>query len=173
MGPEMTNKALENIRFVPKLRILKLGNPITDEGLAHFQHVPGLEELWLHGCKNITDAGMVHVGKLKQLRYLDLGATKIGDAGLAHLSELSNLEHLELYYYTKITNSGLAHLAGLNKLTYLRLSFTKIGDRGLLHLEKLCGLKDIVLGRTKVTADGISRLRSALPGCNVSLGEYS
>lgn len=173
LGPEMTNQAVENLRFVPKLRTLNLQcSLVTDEGLSHLQHVPGLEELSLHGCKNITDACLVHVGRLQQLRSLDLAATKIGDSGLAHLRNLSNLERLELYHYLKITNAGLAHLAGMNKLTYLRLSFTKIGDRGLLHLEKLCVLKDIVLGRTKVTENGIARLRTALPGCNVSLGEY-
>lgn len=173
LGPEMTDQALENLRYVPKLRTLKLvSNPISDEGLAHLHQVPALEELWLHGCRNITDAGLVHVGKLKNLRYLVLGATKIGDAGVAHLRDLTNLEHLDLFHYTKITNAGLAHLDALNKLKYLRISFTKVGDRGVLHLEKLHGLKDLVLGRTKVSANGIARLRSALPGCNVSLAEY-
>ncbi len=173
LGPQLTDRALEYLRFVPKLLILKLvSNPITDEGLAHLRHAPHLEELQLHGCRNVTDAGMVHVGKLKQLRHLDLGATKIGDAGLAHLSELSHLEHLDLMHYTKITNAGIAHLAGLQKLTYLRMSFTKVADRGLVHLESLRDMKVLVLGKTKVTEGGVARLRAALPGCNVSLGEY-
>ena len=172
LGPEMTDRALDNLRFVPKLRTLKIGSPITDTGLAQLQHVPGLEELCLHSCRSITDAGLAHLGNHKQLRHLDLGATKIGDAGLAHLRDLSNLEHIDLQHYTKITNAGIAHLAVLHKLKYLRMSFTKVGDRGLVHLEGLSGLKDLVLGRTKVTESGITRLRAALPGCNVSLGEY-
>lgn len=173
LGPELTDRAMESLKFVPKLRTLKhVSDPISDDGLAQLRHVPELEELWLNGCRNITDAGLVHVGNLKHLRYLDLSSTKIGDAGVAHLRHLSNLEHLDLMHYTKITNAGLAHLVGLNKLEYLRISFTKVGDRGLVHLEKLNGLKKLVLGRTKVSENGIARLRSALPGCNVSLGEY-
>lgn len=172
LGPEMTDQALDNLRFVPKLHTLNIGSPITDTGLAQLQHVPGLEVLCLHGCRNITNAGLVHLGNLKQLRDLDLGATKIGDAGLAHLRDLSNLERIDLQHYTKITNAGMSHLAGLHKLKYLRMSFTKVGDRGLVHLERLSGLKDLVLGRTKVTESGITRLRAALPGCNVSLNEY-
>jgi hypothetical protein len=173
LGQKMTDQSLENLRFVTKLRSLSLSCiPITDHGLSHLHYVPELEELNLHGCKKITDAGLVHVGKLTNLRCLDLGATKIGDAGMAHLQKLANLEQLEVFYHTKITNAGLSYLAGMNKLRYLRISFTKVGDRGLVHLEKLPALSHIVLGRTKVSEAGVERLRLALPGCNVSTGEY-
>ncbi|MBI3824345.1 MAG: DUF4274 domain-containing protein, partial [Planctomycetes bacterium] len=106
LGQKMTDEALEHLHFVTKLRKLTLVKLMTDKGLVNLAQVPMIEELSLHGCGKITDAGLEHVGKLKQLRHLDLGATKIGDAGLAYLSEMTNLEHLELYYYTKITNAG-------------------------------------------------------------------
>ncbi len=61
-GPELTDRAMENLRFVPKLQMLDLScGRITDEGLAHLQHVPGLVELNLHACKKITDSGLVTV----------------------------------------------------------------------------------------------------------------
>ena len=173
LGPEMTDRAMEHLRFVPKLLTLSLScGRITDDGLVNLQHVPGLAKLNMHGCRKITDAGLFHVGKLKQLRHLDIAATKIGDAGLAHLCGLSNLEHLDLYHYTKITNAGLVHLADLKTLKYLRLSFTKIGDRGLVHLYGLSNLKELVLGRTKVTEAGIALLKVALPECNIIQAEY-
>ena len=173
LGPAMTDRALEWLRFAPGLRTIKaVSNPITDAGLAHLERVPDLEELWLYGCRQVADAGLAHVGRLKRLRHLDLAATRVGDAGLAHLRDLRDLEHLDLMHDTKVGNAGLAHLRGLGRLTYLRLSFTKVGDRGLVHLEGIAGLEELVLGRTKVSPEGVGRLRSALPGCDVSLAEY-
>lgn len=169
LGPELTDRAMEHLRFVPKLHTLDLScGRITDNGLANLQNVPGLIELNLHACKKITDAGLFHISNLKQLRHLDIGATKISDAGLAHLCGLSNLEHLSLYYYTKISNAGLVHLADLKKLVFLSLAYTKIGNRGLIHLYGLSNLKELQLGKTKVTEKGIALLKAALPECNIT-----
>ncbi len=49
----------------------------------------------LSHCKNLTDAGLVHLLKLTSLRSLDLGRCfKITDAALAHLSKLTSLRLL-------------------------------------------------------------------------------
>lgn len=48
----------------------------------------------LRGPTHVTDAGLEHIGALKQLRELGIGSSRITDAGLVHLAELKRLEHL-------------------------------------------------------------------------------
>src|SRR5262245_50620249 len=50
----------------------------------------------LHGTK-VTDADLVILKNLKELRVLDLRLTRIGDAGVANLKNLTKLETLNLF----------------------------------------------------------------------------
>jgi hypothetical protein len=56
-----------------------------------------LRILALFACKDLTDDGIKQLAALKNLRYLDLLATKISDNGLMELSALPRLEHLRVY----------------------------------------------------------------------------
>lgn len=53
----------------------------------------GLQNLTILGLPGaqITDAGLVHIGKLRNLEWLDLQNTKITEAGLIHLEHLKAL----------------------------------------------------------------------------------
>ncbi len=74
----------------------------------------------------------------------------------------------ELYLWrTKVTDAGLKHLAGLKALQTLDLSDTKVTDAGLKHLAGLKALKELGLEDTKVTDAGVSRLKRALPNCDI------
>ena len=72
----------------------------------------------------ITDAGMVHLGKLKDLRSLTLNSRAVTGAGLAGLEGLSHLEELELFHMD-LGRIGLSHLPYLPALRKLRLLGTK------------------------------------------------
>ena len=48
-----------------------------------FAALPGLTSLNLDDCPGVTDASMDTVGKLANLEFLHIGATKVTDAGLA------------------------------------------------------------------------------------------
>ena len=50
----------------------------------------------LHGTK-VTDADLVILKNLKELRVLDLRLTHISDAGVANLKDLTRLETLNLF----------------------------------------------------------------------------
>ena len=60
----------------------------------------------LSGRTEVTDAGLVQLEELIQLRYLDLTRTEVTDAGLAHLKGLINLQTLELAR-TNVTDAGV------------------------------------------------------------------
>lgn len=97
--------------------------------------------LYLHDS-GITDAGLVHVKGLTQLKSLWLDGTAI-------------------------TDSGLAHLEGLKGLENLSLEQTRVTDAGLVHLERLTGLKNLSLKQTQATDRGVIKLKRALPDCSI------
>lgn len=93
---------------------------------------PSLVWLNLSGTA-VTDAGLVHLAQLAQLRRLNLSRTAVTDAGLAQLGGLGALEVLNLYG-TGVTDAGLAHLHGLASLTKLYLWETAVSDAGVAAL---------------------------------------
>ena len=58
---------------------------------------------------HLTDAGLVHLGKLTALRKLSLTGNRISDAGLDQLTGLKNLEVLHVGD-TRVTESGRQRL---------------------------------------------------------------
>ena len=109
---------------------------VTNEQLAPLEQLPMLRSLSLHFGTKITDAGLVHLKGLSDLRRLDLGYTSVTDEGLTQLKYLTKLETLDLTH-TKIGDKGLAQLNCLEKLENLDLSDTKVSDEGLAQLEGL------------------------------------
>lgn len=63
-------------------------------------------KLWLQEC-NLTDDGLLYVGKMHELRVLYLDGNPVTDDGLAYLSELPHLEVLSVTD-TCVTANGVA-----------------------------------------------------------------
>jgi hypothetical protein len=91
------------------------------------------------GAEKITDAALVHLPKLEELRHLELYyCSKITDVSLEKMNKvfksptnfdlftflkysiifikLHSLVFLDLYYCSEITDTGLSNLSGLTKL---------------------------------------------------------
>ena len=113
-----------------------------------------------------TDAGMVHLKGLTELKELWFDASQITDAGLVHLEDLTKLKWL-WFWNTQVTDAGLVHLRGLTKLEVLSLGGTQITDAGLVHLEGLTELKVLHLWDTQITDEGVEKLQQALPNCTI------
>ena len=62
----------------------------------------------LDSCK-VSDAGVQHLGKLTNLKYLSLGFTHVTDQGLESLKGLKHLEGIGLAN-TKTTPEGIDRL---------------------------------------------------------------
>src|SRR5262249_13797928 len=73
---------------------------IGDDWLIPFDEITTVN---LRGSR-LTDAELVHLSGLQNLKSLDLSGTKVTDAGMAQLAKLTNLEHLDLAS-TEITDS--------------------------------------------------------------------
>jgi len=127
-----------HLKRLASLRFLEMsGFHMIDSYLGYVKEHTGLEALTL---RNVSDAALVFLRRLANLRSLSLGSTKITDRGLIYLRELSSLESLDL-------------------------SSTEITNRGLVYLEELANLTDLDLSSTNVTAARAEALSRTLPKC--------
>jgi internalin A len=137
----------------------------TDAEMVHLQGLDQLKSLYLYGT-HASDAGLMHLHGLSQLKELILDYTEVTDAGLGHLRELKQLEWLALDN-TKVTDAGIVYLQGLSQLKDLRLRDTKVTDAALAHLDGLSQLRVLDLRNTKVTDQGVKKLQQTLPKCRI------
>ncbi len=145
---------------------VEFSNPaFTDAEMVHLKGLTNLRELSLRGTK-VTDTGLGHL-KGMALTSLDLLFTPVSDAGLEHLKGMTSLQTLVLTE-TRVTDAGLKHLTGLTRLGYLGLNATKVSDAGIEHLKELKSLRTLTLRGTHVTDTGVRELHSALPNCHIS-----
>jgi Leucine-rich repeat (LRR) protein len=105
----------------------------------------------------ITDANMVHVGRLKKLEQLRVHRM-IGDDGFAHFAELTNMRILNMPN-CRVADAGMGHLKNMTKLENLILSATNVSDTGVAYLKDKPALKLVNLTRTKITDAGLMELK--------------
>ena len=73
-GTSVQGTTLAQLSELPALRTLVLGPAVEDAQLEALRSLPALEELDLRGCHHISDAGLVHLEGLKNLRIIWLPA---------------------------------------------------------------------------------------------------
>ena len=105
----------------------------------------------------IADDRLLIVSQFKRLDQLFINGVDVDDTALAHLQNSKSLKLLSLAS-TKVGDEGVHYLAKLENLEYLDLNGTSTSDAGLRHLN---------LHRTRVTEQGVTKLRQALPSCQV------
>ena len=131
----------------------------TNAELVHLKSLINLRALNL-GRSRVTDAGLVHLKGLANLQELGLSLT-ITDAGLTHLQGLAKLQALNLGR-SRVSDAGLLHLKGLTKLQALNASGARqITDKGIFHLKQLTGLRQLKLNGTQLTDAGLAQTQRA------------
>ena len=131
--------------------------------LAELRHIPTLRSLkvWAQQGNGrgpvLWSESLQSVGRLTQLRELDLSDTKVVDGDLAPLGKLFHLQTVELSG-TEISDAGLTALLPLKDLTKVSLASTKVTDVALIPLSQWPGLEDLDLSGTVVTDDGLTHL---------------
>jgi hypothetical protein len=96
---------------------VKLGNG----GLEHLDALPSIQRLNLSYYVTtsspdapiaepaVTDAELVHLDRLVELRELNLSGTNVSDAGMKHLERLTKLQEV-VVSYTNVTHEGVQKL---------------------------------------------------------------
>jgi len=148
---------LPETRFTILAVDLAAARSISDDDLQQLRGLNDLQNLTLHNQKEITDEGLVHLAKLKNLHHLFINNTRISGSGFKYLKDI-HLHHLNMMCRT-ITDEGLKHLAHLERLKTIDLQDTEIGDNGLKVLSEYRNLQKITLTGTKITDAGLKHLK--------------
>lgn len=158
---QLTNDALSALRGASSLKVISLAavEQVTGDGLLHLAQLPNLEKLTLDSL-TLSDNSFSYF-QPDSLRYLRLNFSTITDAGLVHVGKLKSLESLSLFS-TGISDGGILHLKHLNKLRELNLTNTRVSDESAEALAQLTRLEKLEL--TRWNTDALFRELRALQG---------
>ncbi len=119
---------------------------MTDNVLAELaSRVETISALDLSGSKELTDAGVRHLARLRSLEYLDLSGTGVTDAGIDVLRGLPRLRTISLAW-TRVTDQGILALAPCHDLERVNLAATRAGDGALRALAGKEKLRHLAIG---------------------------
>jgi hypothetical protein len=194
----ISGEAFRGFRM-PKVDEVYLANSaVSDDNLPPLvQSLRDVRVLNLSGCA-ITDRGLQHLNELGKTQILLLSNTEIQGRELQQLSSLSglamlvlsgcaldgpDLKGLEPLYSgmapggnltldnTPVSDDDLAKVSGFANLLYLGVAHTQVTDRGLPHIYLLKKLLRFDLRGTRVTAEGVEKLKQAIRGLKVAWDE--
>lgn len=122
---------------------------------------------------NVTKEDLNLLGALqKQLVSLKMGNTNISDSGLVIIGKCSQLIFLQLNN-TKISDKGMPYLSSLHNLRSLNVVGTAVSVKGMLVLQKLKSLQSVYLYQSKVTSADWPVLTKLFPLAILDSGGYS
>ena len=191
---EVEDDGFEQLSSLTKLESLALGgNRLSGTALASLKLLPALRSLDAGGMQRVdsgrwglalSDDNLRRISELTELRELTLTGANLNDrridrpgnrlaerSELADISRLRSMKNLELLDLsrTPVLPGALAPLQELPKLRELRLGLaSKVDDTALETLIAMKQLRNLQLGGTKMSAEGVERLRKALPDCQVT-----
>ena len=151
---------------------------VNDAWLANVVGQTTLTNLDLANC-DVRGPGLAHVGRLVQLRRLNLTLTPVTDDSLAALAGLTRLEIFSLastrctgrgfralgalqelrnlnFHYTPVDDEGLQEISRLTQLERIEIVHTQFTDAGAVHLAKITGLRRLQLGSRKATGASVA-----------------
>lgn len=127
-GKKYKEISLQNLRVLD----IKQNTKIDNEMLSVLVEMcPLLEELNLEYLENVTDKGFRSVGKLHNLKILNLNYDRIGKEVFAHLGQsLSNLENVSCQYCEYLNSAALlSMIESCPKLNFFDIGHFKLTDK--------------------------------------------
>ncbi len=133
---------MRSLAKLPQLRTLNLTGCTRLTNLPPLSNLRELQSLSLGSCKELTDDSFEGIGKLQHLSNLWIPRVSISDAGVKHIAKLKNLKTLSLWG-NKVTDKCIDDLATMTTLRELYLGRTNISLSSRERLQKLlpeCGI---------------------------------
>jgi hypothetical protein len=154
----------EWLRSVERVGVGTAGRPQEFCDVSRFAPLYELERLTLVG---VDEAGLRSIGRLKNLKTLDLYCSGLTDTGMSAVRDCRQLQSFQLVNASgSVTDAGLEALDGL-PLERCRLCSSRITDAGLRCLVQ-SPLQILDLSGTGVTDAGLSEI-ATLPLRGLSL----
>ena len=165
-----SDEALRSVCNFPRLQRLYLcKGQATDDAMKSVTHLKELRYFYAGDASQVSDAGVRHLGDLKELVSIHISNSQIGNDSLALFATLPKVRRLAVEG-NAFTDEGLAHLARMRALELLSIgpgTVEGITDAGLEHLHNLTSLLSLDLIGTAVTPAGIAELQRVLPGLQI------
>jgi hypothetical protein len=129
--------------FTMENRIDFYGKEITDENLRRLEIRPEVEGL-LFMSTRVTGTGFQGLAGREHLKKIEIQDSPVTDEGLKALEGFDQLEELIIHSADEITEDGAASLV------------------------RLRNLKRLFLRNSKISEEGMARLREAMPNCAIA-----
>ena len=158
------NVCKEDVNSDDKMRTAPVVN-------ADFVHFEGLRELYMAGCKDVTDAAFVHLRGIHTLDMSFCSQPTITDAAFAHLR---GIQKLNISGCGQLTDAAFVHLRVIHTLYMWSCDQPAITDAAFVHLR---GIHTLVMNgcrQATITGASFSSLLSihALVMCDCSDEQY-
>ncbi|MGE3808319.1 MAG: hypothetical protein AB7K24_26965 [Gemmataceae bacterium] len=137
---------------------VKAGDTLTDADFAHIGKLSQLKTLDIN--KGLNDERLALLGGLSELQYLQTNLAQVTDDGLKPLARLKNLRNLKFFHPGKeFSGAGLAHLAELPNLQQLTVAGSyAFNDEGLAAVARLPQLHEFRTWHAGSTDEGVKKL---------------
>ncbi len=145
------------------------GMRISDDDLRLIVPIIKLDTINLSD-NPLSDAGVLHVAKIPQLRQLWISGPRISGEGLASLQDCRSLETLWLTD-TRATEDDLPALANMKQLRRLNLSGMTFTKKGIEQLQALSHLETLIVDSTALPQNEVNALKESNPELVIILSQ--
>jgi hypothetical protein len=143
---------------------IRANQQMSDAVLAKIASLEHVTRLNLDGCDRLSDDGLAHLERMPQIEELDLSGwrSRITDRGLLVLRHLKKLRRFQMAWPQRVTDTGVANLRECPDLEDVGLMGTHTGDGAVQALAGKPRLRKLFAG-TGVTDEGLAWL-AGYPG---------
>lgn len=185
----VSEEGFEMLGKCPAIETLGLNvTAMSERSLALLKNYPNLRELGINYVRSTMVTGerldLTQMPKLEKIRVslpnpsdklfdelanfkgtVRLYLPRFPNARMSNPGRVRNLVELGLTY--TVNDEGLVHLRNLKKLQSLDLNAARISDVSVPILASMNSLSRLHLIQTDVTSEGLVRLQTALPECQI------
>lgn len=157
-GDKLTAKGAAALGKLTSLRSLKIPRCKPESAwMSELARLTELDNLEIPTPSKGADEWAKGLGKITNLKKVDLSKSDLTDVGVEYISALKNLEELNLSN-TAITDKCISALSSLHELKHLSLAGCKITNEGLRALKELANIDFLILDGTLITDTGLESL---------------
>jgi hypothetical protein len=167
----ISGSGLASLKALPALRVIDLtGTKVLSQGAEHLAQIGQVHELVLDTTL-VTDDVAAQIARVTGLQRLVLGGAPITDAGLMRLTSLKELRSLDLSGCNQIPPSAWSELLNFPALEELLLTSIKgLTDEEAGVLASIPTLRRVNVANTRFSAQAAKRVKDAIPECSIVFG---